>query len=237
MIRLFSGTGNSRMVADQLPDWLRESESVVVWVFPIHAWGVPRRVLDDIRKADLPDSAVHVMLATCGDDIGMADRQWRKAIESRGWKAGSAFSVAMPNTYICLPGFDVDSPEVTKQKLDAMPAAVSEIVEDIRSGNNITRVTRGAFPRLKSGLLRWFFEHFLMSPGRFTVSDVCNGCATCARNCPVLNIRLADRRPVFGSRCTMCLACLHSCPRNCINWGPFTKGKKRYKLSLQHHDA
>lgn len=229
MIRCFSGTGNSRMVARELGDELAQSRDDVVWVFPVHAWGVPRRVLDEIaHAADLPSGARHWMIAVCGDDIGHTDREWRRAVEARGFTAAGAYSVAMPNTYICLPGFTVDSPEVAARKLEAMPATVRSIRHDILAQRSDVRVTRGAFAGLKSGLLRWFFLRFLMSAKRFTVSEACNGCGTCGRLCPVGNIVIVNGRPEFGDRCTMCLACLHGCPRRAIDWGRFTRGKERY---------
>ena len=231
MIHCFSATGNSRLVADMLGAEIAESRQNVVWVFPIHAWGVPGRVLSDIaRAADIPSGASHWMVATCGDDIGYADLQWREAVTARGWHAAGAWSVLMPDTYICLPGFTVDSPDEQAGKLSRLPARVEAIRRAIHNGNEITDVRRGAFPKLKSGAIRRFFERHLMSPSRFRVGKRCNGCSRCVSVCPQANIRLGcDRRPVYGDDCTMCLACLHACPQTAIEWGPFTKGKQRYK--------
>lgn len=231
MIYCFSATGNSRLVAGMLGDEIAGSREIVVWVFPIHAWGVPKRVLRDIaHAADVPPDASHWMVATCGDDIGNADLQWRRAVADRGWHAAGAWSVLMPDTYICLPGFTVDSPEEQAAKLSGLPARVDAIRRAILGGCEITDVRRGAFPRLKSGAIRLFFERHLMSPSRFRVGERCNGCSRCVAVCPQANIRIGDdRRPVYGDDCTMCLACLHACPRTAIEWGPFTKGKQRYK--------
>ena len=44
----------------------------------------------------------------------------------------AGYSVIMPNNYILLPGFDVDSKEVERQKLEDAPAAVAAIAAAIR---------------------------------------------------------------------------------------------------------
>lgn len=230
MIRCFSGNGNSRKVALELGNEISEDNLNVVWIFPIHAWGVPRAVLRMIAEADdVPERARHWMIGTCGDDAGMADKQWRRAIESRGWETAGAYTVVMPNTYICLPGFKVDCPELEQRKLASMPEAVRAIREDIINSRPRTEIIRGAFPRFKSGPVRKFFERFLMSPKRFKVHSNCTGCGQCVRTCPLGNIKISDGKPHFGTDCTHCLGCLHSCPVNAIEWGPFTKGKQRYR--------
>lgn len=231
MIRCFSATGNSRIVADLLGDEIARCSDKVVWVFPIHAWGVPRHVLRLMATAgDIPDDATHWMVATCGDDIGNADLQWRQAMEERGWIAAGAWSVLMPDTYICLPGFTVDGAEERAEKLAALPGRVAMIRRAILEGCTVTDVRRGAVPSFKSGFLRRFFEKHLMSPSKFRVGERCTHCGTCAGVCPQSNIRFGeDGHPMFGDECMMCLACLHACPHTAIEWGRFTKGKQRYK--------
>ena len=231
MIHCFSATGNSRYVADMLGDDIAASATDVVWVFPIHAWGVPKPVLHDIAMTDpMPGDVRHWMVATCGDDIGYADMQWRAAIEARGWIAAGAWSVLMPDTYICLPGFTVDSQHEREGKLAALPGRMQSIRRAILDRRHVVDVCRGAFPSFKSGALRHFFIKHLMSPTRFKVGEGCTGCRTCANVCPQSNIDFDGcNRPVYGNDCVMCLACLHACPHTAIEWGWFTKGKQRYK--------
>ncbi len=56
----------------------------------------------------------------------------------------------------------------------------------------------------------------------------CNGCAICARICPVDNIRMLDGRPAWQHRCEQCFACLQWRPQEAIQFGEHTAGRRRY---------
>ena len=101
MIIVFSGTGNSLLVARRLQERLGgelvtlEGERLtapehtlltvapgepVVWVMPVYSWGVPQAVeafMRLVRFKGAPQSP-HFLVMTCGDDIGYADNCWRK---------------------------------------------------------------------------------------------------------------------------------------------------------------
>ena len=63
---------------------------------------------------------------------------------------------------------------------------------------------------------------------KFTVSDACIGCGTCAQVCPQGNITLENRKPTFGTNCIGCLSCLQFCPKEAINMGRITEKRERF---------
>ncbi len=259
MIIVFSGTGNSLAVARGLRErlggdvvvlegelLLRPSSQVlevpegecVVWVFPVYSWGVPPVVADFIRRSKIKGAheARHFMVCTCGDDIGYADNQWRRLIGRRGWSPRGAFSVQMPNTYVLMKDFDVDSAEVSAAKLSAMPARLDNVAAAIRRGFSESDVVRGSSAWLKTAVVYPLFRRFCMSPRPFHATVSCTSCGFCARSCPMQNISMAvsadgtggisaASRPAWGNRCALCLRCYHICPSHAVAYGHETAAK------------
>ena len=64
----------------------------------------------------------------------------------------------------------------------------------------------------------------------FYVKDNCAGCGKCERLCPLNNIRLVDKKPVWGSHCTHCMACIGNCPVEAIEYGTITQQKRPYNF-------
>lgn len=260
MILYFSGTGNTRHVAHKLAELLGDtaraltsdelrhpaaasldtSDSRIVWAFPVYSWGIPPVVeeyIRNVRAASAVAEATHHMVVTCGDDTGYTDRQWRRLMKLRGWKAGMAFSVQMPNTYVLMKGFDVDSPEVEAAKLAAAPDRLRRIASTITGGSDAIpedeRLVRGGWPWVKSAIIRPWFKRYAMSPRPFGTNGGCTSCGLCARSCPMANITMqsdarGEKRPSWGPACALCLRCYHICPRRAVTYGRATDGKGQY---------
>lgn len=78
----------------------------------------------------------------------------------------------------------------------------------------------------KTGLS--FLESRQLMDRAFHVDERCNGCKICSGVCPVGNIRMVDSKPVWQHRCEQCFACLQWCPREALQFGGNTSGRKRY---------
>ena len=193
----------------------------VVWVFPIYSWGVPPVVAHFIRKCKIKGAheARHYLVCTCGDDIGVADNQWRQLTGRRGWSPRGSFSVQMPNTYVLMKGFDVDSPEVAAGKLQSMPERVDHVAKAIERDFTGNDVVRGSMAWLKSAVVYPFFRRFCMSPRPFHSTAACTACGLCSRSCPMENIGMEDGHPCWGNRCALCLRCYHICPTHAVAYG------------------
>lgn len=251
MIFYFSGTGNSRLAAHMLAGLLGETAMEMTeagkmlppaggetgqgigLVFPVYAWGLPAAVGKFLNSAAFrPKEGTYVyMVATCGDDAGYTDRLLARILKEKGSGLAAAFTVEMPNTYVALPGFDVDAPDVARRKLEALPARIERIAQSVeRRERGVCEVTRGAMPWLKTYAVRPLFNRFLTNDRHFRSNRRCTQCGACARACPLGNIRANPHgRPEWLHGCTMCLACYHACPTHAVAYGPFTRGKGQYR--------
>lgn len=255
MIIVFSGTGNSLLVAHELQKHLGGEVTLlegkpliephhtlltapegepVVWVMPVYSWGVPQVMEAFMRLVKFKGAheATHYLVMTCGDDIGYADNCWRKIVGRRGWTPAGSFSVAMPNTYVLMKGFDTDSPSVAEEKLAAMPARVAEVAAAIQRRFNGDDVVRGSWARVKTSVIRPWFNLMCTSPKPFRcVEEKCEKCGLCSRECPMENIAVASTGyPRWGSRCALCLRCYHICPSHAVAYGKQTEGKGQKRV-------
>ncbi len=251
MIYYFSGTGNSRWVAEQLAvrlsDRLVEIGNATLlgnykhqlspgerigWVFPTYSWGPAPVVLDFVNKWHIDGyekgNTYCYMVTTCGDDIGLSVDIFAKALGHIDLSA--AFSIQMPNNYILLPGFDTDPTDLEQQKKTQAIERIKHVSDVIEKRSKLTDVVTGNYKWLKSRVIRRFFMRYLMSDKHFmTDTALCNSCGTCVAVCPMHNISIDDNgHPLWHGKCAMCLSCIHRCPLRAIQYGKISRKKGRY---------
>lgn len=248
MIFYFSGTGNSRWVAETLSDELNEKPIFIPdairqdaflyelspseklgFVFPCYAWGLPRFVSDFISRLSIRNVGYLYYICTCGDDTGLLNKEFCSLVSSKGWTCHLGYDIMMPESYVNLPGFDVDSKEKETHKLSQAKTRVAQAIDDIidcREGD--FQLLPGPFTWTKSVVLRGAFNKWLMTPKKFHVNEQCTGCGRCRQECPMENIDIHDGKPNWNQNCVMCMRCYHACPQKAIEWGRWTKTKGQY---------
>lgn len=250
MIFYFSGTGNSRYIAKHLAtltsdtlvaiterDLLPTEDARIGLIFPVHAWSAPR-VMEAFLTDQLPHLIKHsspyiYMVCTCGDDIGKTHCIVAEFLRKAGHQLSAAFSLIMPDSYIGLPGFDVNSDEVELRKVQESLKLLPGIAEKILKNASATEVKPGPFPWSKSYILRPLFYRYFAGVRLFHTTDKCTGCGRCRNICPLHNITIKNKRPEWGNQCANCLACYHICPHRAIEYGKYSKGKGQYKLLIE----
>lgn len=251
MIFYFTGTGNSLWVAKALAEAFaeplcsvadelhKEDESLVypirpdekiLFVYPVHSWGPAVPMIRFISRLTFNGYAGQSVysVSTCGDECGYTDRLVKKALGKRKISLTAAYSVIMPNNYILLPGFDVDSQVIERRKLQDAPVRVAEIINAIREHRQTTLYHVGSMPGLKSYWIYPLFAHLAIGSNSFRVTDACISCGLCERVCPTGTIRMQGGKPVWTNRCVQCVACIHRCPVRAIEYGKRTQRKGRY---------
>ena len=284
MILYFTGTGNSKYVADKLAENLKDRVYFILnaplgslkdgeqlgFVFPVYSWGVPPLIMNYIKS--LSQEAVESLntlkteiwaVCTCGDEVARTPEMLNRALADKGLKLSGFWGVIMPNNYVLLPGFNIDSRELENEKIKKSADRITDISLQISNKDFKTDVVRGSWSKTKTGLIYPLFKRWGIFPAKWYAKDNCIGCGKCAEVCLINNIILRDDKgnsgekypnsektsdpsnketkfklkPVWGDHCVSCLGCYHICPVNAIQYGGATKNKGQYffkKLSKKN---
>ena len=248
MIYYFSGCGNSQHVAETIATQLNDTLVFIPqaereghyeyslaegerlgFVFPVYAWAPPKLVLDFIQKLQLATKPEYVYFAcTCGDECGHTEKIFRKAIEEKGWELSACFSMKMPETYIGMPGFKLDTEENARKKIEAAEVCMSRNIPRLVNKERFSEMIPGSAAWLKSYLINGSFNKFATDDRKYRSTEKCIGCGKCVSVCPLQNVSLEEGRPKWHGHCTMCMSCYHHCPVNAIQYGKGTEGKGQY---------
>lgn len=279
MIFYFSGTGNSKWAAKTLaletgdtlvsiPEVINsncsftlEKDEHVGFIFPIHGWRVPSIVKEFITKLTiktLGEDTSHVKhycfcLVTAGDSIGKAMERFQQQLKSvtvnDALSLKAVCSLIMPESYVGLPGMDVDTKEKELEKKELASKQLKEFSNILKQhphkdSNQIwgwNQLIRGPIPYFFSGPVGGFFERFLITDKPFHVdSRRCVKCGICANVCPVSDIKGGlgfEPEWLHNGKCLTCFSCYHHCPHHAIEFGKRTQKKGQYfynKLSKRN---
>lgn len=231
----FTGTGSCKRVSESLQaafekgrvnvklhvlnttPFTLEPSDLLLLVFPVYACNAPLPMLEWIKAAPLQKGQRVAVISVSGGGEVTPNTACRvssvKLLLRKGCEVIYERMLVMPSNWIVAA-----KPGLVVRLLRALPVRAGRISADILNGiENKPHIA----------LLDRFFskvavlEHIAGKTfgRRLIAHDGCTGCSLCAKNCPQGNIRMENGKPVFDSKCVICLRCVYGCPAKALRPG------------------
>lgn len=235
IIYYFSATGNSLQAAKVIAKKIDAEvvkitnktsiqcdKDVVGFVYPTFYWGLPALVARFAKKLKIKGNPYIFAVTTCGLSSGGALGQLNNILNKKGQNL--SFGETIRTVANNITKYSIKQKSIVKlvQSENKKAYKIAEAVAK-KQKNKIPKV--GIFSK---AFYQLYLKEYPNSDKKFHVTNDCISCGTCQQVCPSGNIVLKNGKPVFQHHCENCLACLHWCPKNAIEWKKTTIGKQRY---------
>ena len=134
----------------------------------------------------------------------------------------------MPRNYVVNDSYPMLGREETEKRILESYQRLDEVASDILEGNALTARHVYLFETLITVPFNPVWCKIKLTAKAFHTTDACIGCGKCAKLCPLNNIRIENKVPLWSNQCTHCMACIANCPTRAIEYGDVTKGKEAY---------
>lgn len=246
MIFYFSGTGNSQLVAKRIAKNIDDeiisineclkkkqkksfhSESPLIFVAPTYAWRIPRVTEQWILKNQFTGNRNAYFVLTCGGDCGNAITYAKKLCAKKKMHFCGLVSIVMPENYVAM--FATPNEKECNIIIEKAKPYIDELSAQIQSGKQLPETSISFKSKVLSGPINQIYYPLLVHDKGFRVSDTCISCGKCAKRCPLGNISMVNKKPIWKGTCTHCMACIGGCPTKAIEYKSKSKGQHRYYI-------
>lgn len=195
---------------------------VIGFVCPTYYWGLPHLVETFIKELDISSKHPYIFGSMMAKSAGGALGSLDALLKEKGFQLDYGKVIKSVSNYIV--EYNVKqvaiAPLVEGARKEAM-ACAKEIKMQKQNSHKTIPVITNAFHKL-------YMKKCGSGDRKFQVHEQCINCGTCEVVCPVKNIRIEKGRPVFLHNCEHCIACMHWCPTQAIQYGRRTQKRKRY---------
>ncbi len=242
MIIYFSSTGNCKFIAERLADELNDKAESMMnvdniklaegeklgFVFPTYFWRLPSVVTDFMKKLSISsaDTEPYIyFISTYGSTCGQTGTFMKKHIKRKGYKLSLTCGIKTVDDWTVW--YDATNKKEIEATLDSETAQIKEVISLIDSAavGNKMKDTLPMIAVMGSDL----FYGLARRTKHLHVEDSCIGCGLCENDCPTKSIKIQDGKPTWiNKKCSMCLHCLHACPKFAIQYDNKTQKNGQY---------
>ncbi|HWT73382.1 MAG TPA: EFR1 family ferrodoxin [Mobilitalea sp.] len=231
----FSGTGSTRKVAEQFTASFTEKNieaanhelnhrdsytlkktDMLVIIYPVYATNAPEPIYDFISKLPYELRCPAVVISVSGGGEVTPNKACRlhciNRLEKKGYPVVYEQMIVMPSNFLA-----ATPEELAIRLLEVLPLKTNFIINELLSGV-ISRTRPDLFNRFLSfaGEIEKTAIAGKSYGKQIKVNSSCNGCGICQKGCPVDNIRIVNKKPVFDRKCSVCLKCIYACPKKAL---------------------
>ena len=246
MVLYFSATGNTEFIAKEIAAQTDDtalnlltkikesdysdihSEKPFVICAPIYVCELPVFLINFLKKAKLTGSKEVYFLLSSGGYSGHACRQAKVLCRLKRLVYKGSTDLVMPRNYIASDMYPMLSQEEVRGRIAKAKETIAETAGIIKAGGKLKMRHVFFIETLIIAPFAVPWRKFMLTAKAFYAKDSCIGCGKCAKVCPLNNIVIEDKKPVWGKKCTHCMACIANCPKESIEYGKVTVGKERY---------
>jgi len=253
MVLYYSATGNTEYIAQQLAKRLGDeclnlldriktgdnstlcSKKPFVICAPIIVCEMPRFLSAYLEKQKFLGSREVYFVFTSGGYCGIAGVLAKKIVEKKMLIYKGHAEFRMPRNYVASDAYSQHTEAEIEERILESYNRLDAVAEDIKSGRELTARKVQLWETLVTVPFNPVWVKLKLTAKDFHVSDKCIGCGMCERRCPLNNIKLVDKKPVWGENCTHCMACIGNCPVEAIEYADITQKKEKYNFNKYRH--
>ncbi|MEG1481473.1 EFR1 family ferrodoxin [Clostridium sp.] len=202
------------------------NSDIVGFIFPLHCFGLPIVACEFLKKLKLEGNPyVFFLQVTGGGSSNNSFIQVKDSLNSLGLKLNNYEEIKYISNYT-RAGLEPTKERAIKA-IEKEESKLNEFIDSVKKQENKEFKKRKQI--INNSMYTVWKDRYKKKDKNFNVNEDCIGCNKCRYICPVNNIDIIEKKPVWKGNCTDCMACINICPKVAINIGSKTIKKNRYR--------
>ena len=248
MVLYFSATGNTEFIARELAKRTNDecvnllgrikaqdfspvhSEKPFIICAPVYVCEIPRFMMKFLKKLPFTGNKEVYFILTSGGYCGPSGPLLKKIFKKKKIRCLGHAEFKMPRNYVASDSYPMLEKEQVEERITASYQQLEQVAADILAKKKLTARHVFLFETAITVPFNPVYCKYKLTAKDFHVEDSCIGCGKCKKLCPLNNIEMVEKKPVWSNSCTHCMACIGNCPVKAIQYGNITQNKEPYNF-------